>query len=192
MKRKGSIYCLLCLCALWLMASCVGNGAQMRQQLEALEQQNRSGEQMLNDSLAESLVDYFDRHGNANERMRAKYILGRTYYCLGELPRALETYYEAADCADTTAADCDYKVLSRVYGQSSSVFEEQAQFRSQMEMLQKARFYALKANDTLAAIEYYSLMTEPYRQLALYDSVVVIVDKAFLLFKKTKGIIVLL
>ena len=112
------------------MASCVGNGAQMRQQLEALEQQNRSGEQMLNDSLAESLVDYFDRHGNANERMRAKYILGRTYYCLGELPRALETYYEAADCADTTAADCDYKVLSRVYGQSSSVFEEQAQFRS--------------------------------------------------------------
>ena len=53
-----------------------------------------------------------------------------------------------------------------------------------MEMLQKARFYALKANDTLAAIEYYSLMTEPYRQLALYDSVVVIVDKAFLLFKK--------
>lgn len=186
MKRKGSIYCLLCLCALWLMASCVGNGAQMRQQLEALEQQNRSGEQMLNDSLAESLVDYFDRHGNANERMRAKYILGRTYYCLGELPRALETYYEAADCADTTAADCDYKVLSRVYGQSSSVFEEQAQFRSQMEMLQKARFYALKANDTLAAIEYYSLMTEPYRQLALYDSVVVIVDKAFLLFKKNQ------
>ena len=55
-----------------------------------------------------------------------------------------------------------------------------------MEMLQKARFYALKANDTLAAIEYYSLMTEPYRQLALYDSVVVIVDKAFLLFKKNQ------
>ena len=33
MKRKGSIYCLLCLCALWLMASCGGNGAQMRQQV---------------------------------------------------------------------------------------------------------------------------------------------------------------
>lgn len=43
------------------------------------------------------------------------YILGRTYYCLGELPRALETYYEAADCADTTAADCDFAKLSRVY-----------------------------------------------------------------------------
>ena len=39
------------------MASCAGDGAQMRQQLEALEQQNRSGEQMLNDSLAESLLE---------------------------------------------------------------------------------------------------------------------------------------
>ena len=47
---------------------------------------------MENDSLAEALVDYFDRHGSANERMRAKYILGRTYYCLGELPRALERH----------------------------------------------------------------------------------------------------
>ena len=99
MKRNGLIYSLFCLCALWLMASCAGNGAQMRQQLESLEQQNRSGEPMLNDSLAESLVSYFDKHGDSNERMRAKYILGRTYYCLGELPRALETYYEAADCA---------------------------------------------------------------------------------------------
>ena len=81
------------------MASCAGNGAQMRQQLESLEQQNRSGEPMLNDSLAEFLASYFDKHGDSNERMRAKYILGRTYYCLGELPRALETYYEAADCA---------------------------------------------------------------------------------------------
>ena len=42
------------------------------------------------------------------------YILGRTFYCLGELPRALETYYEAADCADTTASDCDFEKLSRI------------------------------------------------------------------------------
>ena len=183
MKRKGSIYCLLCLCALWLMASCGGNGAQMRQQLEALEQQNRSGEQMLNDSLAESLVDYFDRHGDANERMRAKYILGRTYYCLGELPRALETYYEAADCADTTAADCDYKVLSRVYGQGSSVFYDQVQPRSQLDMLRQARYYAIKAKDTLASIEYYAQMTGAYDLLSLLDSGVCVTDSASRMFE---------
>ena len=101
--------------AMLLLAGCGGNKAGMLQQLEQLEQQNRSGQPMLNDSLAEDLVNYFDRHGSANERMRSRYILGRTYYCLGELPRALELYNEAADCADTTAAECEFKVLSRIY-----------------------------------------------------------------------------
>ena len=48
------------------------------------------------------------------------YILGRTFYCLGELPRALETYYEAADCADTTASDCDLRQLGLCYVESTS------------------------------------------------------------------------
>jgi len=111
MKRPS--FSILCLLALLLLLGCSG-GEEQRRQLEALEQQNRSGEQMLNDSLAESLVEYFDKHGDANERMRAKYILGRTYYCLGELPRALETYFEAADCADTTLTDCNYLIKDNV------------------------------------------------------------------------------
>ena len=78
--------------AVVLLTGCGGNKAGMLQQLEQLEQQNRSGQPMLNDSLAEDLVSYFDRHGSANERMRSRYILGRTYYCLGELPRALELH----------------------------------------------------------------------------------------------------
>jgi len=168
------------------MVSCTGNGAQMRQQLEALEQQNRSGEQMLNDSLAESLVSYFDKHGSANERMRAKYILGRTYYCLGELPRALETYYEAADCADTTATDCNYKVLSRVYGQSSAIYYDQVQPRSQLEKLKQARYFAMKAKDTLAAVEYYAQMAESYKLLSLPDSVIIITMDAHRMFKNLK------
>ena len=141
-KMKKILTGLIFVGAMALLAGCGGNKAQMLQQLEQLELQNRSGEPMLNDSLAEDLVSYFDRHGDANERMRSRYILGRTYYCLGELPRALETYYEAADCADTTATDCNFKVLSRVYGQGSTVFYDQVQPRSQLEMLRQARYYA--------------------------------------------------
>lgn len=174
MKRKGSIYYLFCLCILWMTASCGGNGAQMRQQLETLEQQNRSGEQMLNDSLAESLVDYFDRHGDGNERMRARYILGRTYYCLGELPRALETYYEAADCADTTAADCDFAKLSRIHAQSAAVFHLQVQPRSQLKELRLAEYYAKKGKDTLMAIECYAQQADAYDYLHNADSVIVV------------------
>lgn len=184
MKRNSQIYCLFCLCILWLMASCGGNAEQMRQQLEALEQQNRSGEQMLNDSLAESLVSYFDKHGDANERMRAKYILGRTYYCLGELPRALETYYEAADCADTTAADCNYKVLSRIHAQSAIIFNLQVQPRSQLGELRLAEHYAWKGLDTLQAIECYAQQGDAYDFLHMPDSVILIKERASHLYKE--------
>ena len=95
MKRQCLPYIVMCLCALGLMMGCKGNGVQMRQQLEELEQQNNSGEKLLDDSLAESLVSYFNRHGDANEKMRAKYILGCTYSHLNELPRALMTYSES-------------------------------------------------------------------------------------------------
>ena len=171
-------------CALWLIASCGGNGEQMRQQLEVLEQQNRSGEQMLNDSLAESLVDYFDHHGSPNERMRAKYILGRTYYCMGELPRALETYYEAADCADTTATDCDFAKLSRIHAQSAVIYYDQVQPNSQLKELKTAEYYARKGNDTLMAIECYSLQADVYKIMHLLDSVIYVTERSSKMFSE--------
>ena len=90
--RKSVLNIIMTVVALAILTGCSGDKAQRLQLLEQLEQQNRSGEAMLNDSLAEELVTYFDRHGDANERMRSRYILGRTYYCLDELPRALEMY----------------------------------------------------------------------------------------------------
>ena len=146
---KKLVYCIICLWIIGLSIGCNGDKAQMLQQLEQLEQQNRSGQPMLNDSLAESLVNYFDRHGDANERMRSRYILGRTYYCLDELPRALEMYNEAADCADTTSADCNYKVLSRIHAQSANIFHKQVQPRSQLMELRIAEYYAWKGCDSL-------------------------------------------
>lgn len=158
------------------------DGQQCRRQLEELEQRNRAGEQLLNDSLAEALVDYFDRHGDANERMRAKYMLGRTYYHLGELPRALETYLEAADCADTTSADCDYKVLSRIHAQSAVIYNLQVQPRSQLKELRLAENYAWKAEDTLQAIECFAAQTGAYTYVKKSDSVIYICEYSSLLF----------
>ena len=176
--RKGLLLCHLCLCVLLLMMGCTGDGVQMRQQLEELEQQNRAGEQLLNDSLAEDLVEYFDRHGDANERMRAKYMLGRTYYHLGELPRALETYLEAADCADTTSADCDYKVLSRIHAQSAVIYNLQVQPRSQLKELRLAENYAWKSKDSLQAIECLAQQADAFQFLNNSDSLIIIRELA--------------
>ena len=182
MKAKRLIG-LMVVGMLLFLAGCSGDKAQMLQQLEQLEQQNRSGEAMLNDSLAESLVNYFDRHGDANERMRSRYILGRTYYCLDELPRALEMYNEAADCADTMSADCDYAKLSRVYAQRAAIYYDQVIPNGQIENLRKATYYAKKGNDSLMAIECFAQQADGYDLLQLHDSVISIKESAAEMFK---------
>ena len=178
--RKSFLY-ILCFVVACQLIGC-GGGEEQRRQLVELEEQNHSGQPMLNDTLAETLVAYFDRHGNANEHMRAKYILGRTYADMGELPRALETYYEAADCADTTASDCDFAKLSRIHAQSADIFHKQIQPRSELKELRLAEYYAKKGKDTLMAIECYALQAGAYKYLELYDSVIFITEKASSLF----------
>ena len=174
------------LAAVCLMIGCTGNKAQMLQLLEELEATNRAGKELLNDSLAEELVDYFDRHGSSNERMRSRYMLGRTYYFMGEMPRALEIYNEAADCADTTSADCDYKVLSRIHAQKAVIFHSQIQAQSQLKELRCAEYYAWKGKDTLQAIECYAQQAGGYDFLNEQDSVIIVCERASLLFEDIK------
>ncbi|MCR4915708.1 MAG: hypothetical protein K6A96_08140, partial [Prevotella sp.] len=180
-KMKNAPHLLLLLLA--VLASCSGDGSQMRAQLEELERQNRADSVMTNDSLAERLVKYFDRHGTPNERMRAHYILGRTYADMGEAPAALEAYLEAADCADTTAQDCDYAALSRIYAQSSRIYYDLIQPRSQIKELEMASYYAWKAKDTLIAIESYAQKANAYSLMHRPDSVVFIRENASHLYE---------
>lgn len=134
-----------------VIASCADR-EQMLRQLEQAEQQNRDYVPFTSDSLALSLTDYFDSHGTANERMRAHYILGCAYRDLGEAPRALECYNDAVECADTTAKDCDFKTMSRVYGQATDIFTDQYLLDEAMKSSIKSYNYAILSKDTLAAI----------------------------------------
>ena len=59
---------LLCLWALCILLLGCSSGEEQRRLLAELEEQNRSGVSLENDSLAEALVAYFDRHGSPNER----------------------------------------------------------------------------------------------------------------------------
>lgn len=182
MKR---LFCsLIRLSVVILLLGCGGNKAEMISQLEQLEAVNRSGEPLLNDSLAESLVEYFDRHGDSNERMRARYMLGRTYFCMGELPRALEMYIESAGCADTTSTDCNYKVLSRIHAQSAVIFDTQILPQSQLRELQLAEYYAKKGKDTIQAIECYAQQAGAYGLLHKFDSLIFIREKASTMYSE--------
>ena len=164
-----------------LASACTGGQRheQMLQQLSELERQNVADSVMTNDSLAEALVEYFDRHGSANERLRAYYILGRTYADLGEAPAAISAYLDAADCADTTDADCDYAKLSRVYGQMAGLFYQQKLIPNYIVYQDQSVKAAWKAKDTLQALNGSALKTAAYLDLQLHDSVIVNFDDVY-------------
>ena len=160
---------LLVMLPLILLAAC-DDGARQRLQLEELERMNRADSLMTNDSLALDLTEWFDDHGTPNEQMRAYYILGRTYADLGEAPQAIEAYNDAADRADTTDADCDYKTLCRVYTQMADVYYHQDLYHYQLSNLDRAVYYGYLANDTLAALLAYAQKVSTYEQMMMLDS----------------------
>ena len=161
------------------LAACSPSGDEMRRQLAELECMNSADSLMTNDSLAESLAKYFDRHGTPNERMRAHYILGRTYADLGEAPAAINAYQDAAACADTTAKDCDYAKLSRVYGQMSDVFFQQNLMDDYIRVLKQSIDFAWKAKDTAQALRENAMLTIGYDNQHRFDDVIVTFDSLY-------------
>ena len=164
---------------LLLLAACGEGHEQMLRQLTELERLNRADSVMQNDSLAEQLTRYFDRHGDANERMRAHYILGRTYADMGEAPAALNAYLDAADCADTTATDCDYHTLSRIYGQMADVFYEQNLIEDNLSSADYASYYAWKDHDTIQALSEQMLKIGTYIYMKQHDLVITLFDSLY-------------
>lgn len=65
----------------------------MRERLQALNALNRADSVLTARERDEalSLVDFFDRHGTANEQMLAHYLLGRCYADMHEAPRIMGT-----------------------------------------------------------------------------------------------------
>ena len=171
MKQTG-VLGLLALMIVLLLAACGEGHEQMLQQLEELERQNRAYETFTSDSLAERLVQYFDRHGDANERMRSHYILGCVYRDLGEAPAAINAYHDAADCADTTATDCDFHTLNRVYSQMADVFYQQNLMEDYIKACNKAINYAWGDRDTLQVFNVEAHIITAYNRLKQYDKVI--------------------
>lgn len=129
---------------------------RMKYQLLKLQAQNKAFVDFTSDSIAKDLVSYYDRNGNANERMMAHYLLGCVYRDLGEAPKAVDCYLEAINKADTAKSDCDFQALSAVYAQMANEFYNQLLLSESIETYKKACRYSIEAKDTF----HYILNTE--------------------------------
>ena len=104
------------------------------------------------DSLLLEATRFYDRHGTANEQMRAHYLLGCAYRDKGEAPAALQSYQDAVDRADTLSSDCDYRRLMSIYGQMAELFHAQNLPEDELAQTEKYGKYALLIGDTLLYI----------------------------------------
>ena len=156
---------------------CACQGSKMRRELQRVDSLNSSDALLDTITTMPEVVDYFDLWGTDNERMTAHYLLGCVFRDQNNAPMALRCYRDAVSIADTTAADCDYRRLSRIYSQTADLFHRQRAPRLEIEAERKAVEYAWKAKDTLAAVIFYGSLCGPYHMLNNLDSVLIIIDQ---------------
>ncbi len=175
MNRKV-LFIILALVAVSLLVifgvhGCQRRADRMRAVLDSALQQNRNYIPFTSDSALLEVVEYYDRYGTPNDRLRAHYALGCVYRDLHDAPIALLTWERGIAAADTTAADCDFATLFRVYGQMASIYFRQFMPEKELTARNKYCDYALLATDTLNYIRGLLLRNDAF--LALGDTAAV-------------------
>ena len=169
MTRKG-LFIILALVAVSLLVifgvhGCQRRADRMRAALDSALEQNRNYIPFTSDSALLEVVEYYDRYGSPNDRLRAHYALGCVYRDLHDAPIALLTWERGIAAADTTAADCDFATLFRVYGQMASIYFRQYMPEKQLEAENAFSHYALCAGDTLNYIRGLILRNDAFLNL---------------------------
>lgn len=104
------------------------------------------------DSIARVAVDYYIKHGPKQNRARALYYLGQSYYNKEEYDKAILAYSRA----ETVAASCDSLYLGMIYSAKSYTYN--CNYNSSQEL-----YYAQRAFDIFSAIN-----EEKYIRASLY------------------------
>ena len=159
-------------------AATFSKAQRMRFQLLKAEVMNKTWVDFTSDSIMTSVVAYYDKSGNPNERMLAHYLLGCVYRDLKETPQAIACYQDAIDCADTLSADCDFKTLSCIYSQMAYLFDQQLALTDAIESRYKSAHFSFLTGDTLNALYDLTQMTGDYMMQGKNDSAEVILMQA--------------
>ena len=173
-KRQFLFLTLLLAAMLLTACTTTAERRQMAALMAEADSMNRNYITFTTDSVMRRVTRFYDRHGTPNEQLHAYYLLGSVYRDLGEAPQALAAFQEAIDRADTTAKDCDYKLLAKVHGQMGALFQQQALYRNAIAEYHQVERYALIAGDTLNAILGYGHTASCYYNLGIEDTTLLI------------------
>lgn len=157
---------------------------RMRFELLHAKAQNKAYVDFTTDSVMKEVVEYYDGHGTANEKMEAHYLLGCTYRDMGESPMALSCYLDATEKADTLSEDCDYGALMRIWGQIADEYNRQAMPYKQIEASHKFEKLALQLKDTFNYAIGIHRECDAYILVSDTNNILKLSEKAAMLYKK--------
>jgi tetratricopeptide (TPR) repeat protein len=157
---------------------------RMRYQLLYAKAMNKGYVNFTSDSTMKVVTKYYDRHGTANEKMLAHYLLGCTYRDLNDVPMELQCFQDAIECADTTKNGCDYHTLSRICSQISLIYQKYWLVQENFKTLDLMQKYALKDRDTLTYVAAIESRMHAFYAVNEYDSVIIYCQKASKILRK--------
>lgn len=134
----------------------------MRYRLLMAKVENKLYLDMPSDSAFQEVVDYYESKGTSNDKMTAHYLMGCIYRDQQEAPKAINSYREALEFADTLSHECDYLVLLSIYGQMADVFRMQYLHQEAIKAFQKYSYYSFRANKTDEYIRGIAFMAAEY------------------------------
>lgn len=161
-----------------------GNHFRMQYLLHRVNAKSKTYEKFTSDSLAKELVEHFDICGSTNERVLAHYLLGLAYSDTGNAPKAINSFQNAIEAADTTTSDFNYGTLSCAYSQMATIYHHQLLLNNEIEAREKACHYALRANQIQWALYDRTMSAGAYILLNKKDSAEIILKSSLELYQK--------
>ena len=155
-----------------------GKHFRMQYLLHRTNAQNKTNVTFTSDSLVKELVEHFDSRGTTNERVLAHYLLGMAYSDMGEAPKAINSFQDAIDAADTMVTEFNFHQLSCVYSQMAEIYRRQLLLSNEIEARNKASHYAFRANQIKWGIYNQVLSAGAYMLLNKKDSAEIILKSA--------------
>ena len=175
---------LMILDSLGLREKEFGKHFRMQYLLHRTNAQNKTDVTFTSDSLAKELAEHFDSRGTTNERVLAHYLLGMAYSDMGEAPKAINSFQDAIDAADTTVTEFNFHQLSCVYSQMAEIYRRQLLLSNEIEARNKACHYAFRANQIKWALYDKVLSAGAYILLNKKDSAEIILKSALDLYRE--------
>lgn len=157
---------------------------EIRYRLLAAKAQNKLYLQMPSDSVFQEVVDYYDSKGSSNEQMEAHYLMGCVYRDQKEAPKAMMSYKQAIECADTLSKECDYTTLFSIYGQIGDIYRCQYLHAKAIECYEKYSYYAARAKNIISFIQGFDLIACEYYDLGDTLKAVQQTEKCYKLYKE--------